>query len=129
MSGESKGSGRAVYRNVTPTLLEVRQPSRAVAEPVDLWQAREIEHVQEQVVQRGFLPVDEMPVALQPSVGTSGKNNWQIIVHVDHQLGVLLVVVGNRARPFDVRQLDGDVLLFGALNPALDVADGLEIFL
>ena len=50
-------------------------------------------------------------------------------LHVDHELRVLLVVVRNRARPLDARQLHGEVLLFGELDPPLDVADRLEVFL
>ena len=48
-------------------------------------------------------------------------------LQVHHQLAVLLVIVRNRARPLHVRQLHRDVLFFGALNAALDIADGFEI--
>src|SRR5262245_59346617 len=60
--------------------LEVRQTTRAVAEPVDVRNAREMEHVQQQVVQRRFLRVDEVTVAFQLTVGGTGEHDRQIVV-------------------------------------------------
>ena len=49
-------------------------------------------------------------------------------LEIDHELGIVHVVVGHRARPFHVRQLRQHVAVFGNLDAALDVAHRVEVF-
>src|SRR5205823_7399810 len=85
------GSGSHVERQQTPEsrrtrrirLLQIREATGAVAKPVHVRQPGQIEHVQEEIVQRRLPGVDEMTVALQLSVGASGEHDRQIVVRVD----------------------------------------------
>ena len=90
------------------------------------------------VVRNGMVPVGNPDLAIGPVAAVAAEHERSHArhvglprdhLHVDHELCVLPVVVRDRARPLDARKLQRQVLLFGQLDPPLDVADGLEIFL
>ena len=64
--------------------------------PAHLRHARQIEHVEEEVVQRRLLRVHEMAVALDLAVRIAAQHNRQIVVRVNVRLAQAAAEHGDR---------------------------------